>query len=130
MFKQCYQITNYISIRMFYNKNDAHRCRWRFLCNTLASDYRILFTATTTLAVFQNFMNCNISGVSVATIIIRVSKCLGRSIVLGYTRRFHDFSIKKIYQEYNDERRCLAWRWKLCTARKNVFGAGFIPNSC
>ena len=89
---------------MFYNKNDAYCCRWRFSCNALASNRRILFTAATTLAVFQNFVNYNICGISVATIIIWVSKCLERNIVLGYTRLFHDFIIKKICQEYNDER--------------------------
>ena len=36
------------------------------------------------------YNNHNISGVSVATIIIWVSKCLERNIVLGYTRRFKD----------------------------------------
>ena len=89
---------------MFYNKNDAYRCRWRFSCNALANIRRILFIAATTLAVFQKFVYHNISGVSVATIIIWVSKCLERNIVLGYTRRFHDFTLEKICHEYNDER--------------------------
>ena len=62
----------------------------------LANNRRIVFTVATTLTVLKNFVNHNISGVSVATIMIWVSKCLERNIVLGYTRRFHDFTIKKI----------------------------------